>query len=137
MSGATRSRSPRRPLTIEALELCVQDYTDGVFQTVRQDITDLQVDVTAAFAAAAALERLVMKMQHQLHLLHQLQELQQHHQQQQHRQLQQQEELHQQLQQQHRQLQQQQLQQQRRLNDIDGEPAEDDWRLAQDRGDVE
>ena len=136
---------PRRPLTTHALEMeiqRVQAYTDGELETVREDVTDLQVDVSDVRC-------LVMKLQHQLHQLHQLQ---QHHQQQQHRQLQQKqdelhqqlqqlEELHQQLQQQHSQLQQQQqelqqqqqrpqLQRQRRFT-LDGEPAEVDWRLAQ------
>ena len=149
MSGASRSRSPRRPLTTHALEMeivqRVQAYTDGELETVRQDVTDLQLDVTDARC-------LVMQLNHELHQLPQLQQLQQHRQKQEHRQLQQKldelhqqlqqlEELHQQLQQQHSQLQQQQelqqqqqqrpqLQRQRRFT-LDGEPAEVDWRLAQ------
>jgi hypothetical protein len=88
---------PRRPLTTHALEMeivqRVQAYTDGELETVRQDVTDLQLDVTDARC-------LVMQLNHELHQLHQLQQLQQHRQKQEHRQLQQKlDELHQQLQQ--------------------------------------
>ena len=88
---------PRRPLTTHALEMeivqRVQAYTDGELETVRQDVTDLQLDVTDARC-------LVMKMNHELHKLWRLQQLQQHRQKQEHRQLQQKlDELHQQLQQ--------------------------------------